>query len=318
MVSPEMKRMNGNFLQLIHPVFSVCISCKILSRLSILAYSILFVFTNIYAQGVKTVKATYEYVLDQNTETVDQGKKKAIHQAKVKALEQEFGSIVANQTHQVESLVNDKSNDEFYSLSMNEVKGEWIETINENTEVKVIDQDFFIVATVEGKARALNNARPDIIAKALKNGTALKYADTNFKDGDDLFLYFSSPVNGYLTVYLEDNRAKEVYSLLPYRTSSDGNYEIKHDDEYVFFSPQQDKGNPYVVDEYTMSCENEVEYNTLHVVFSPNKFYKPKSSNTTGEDASILPLKQFQDWLYKNRLHDKEMLDYTINITIKK
>ena len=171
------------------------------------------------------------------------------------------------------------------------------------------EQNTLIVkVSVCGKAREIVHADIDYTAKLLRNGTELKYESAEYRNGDDLYLYFQSPVDGYLTVYLLDELSQKVYCLLPYQTSGDGAVSIKHDTQYVFFSVDKAAGDPSLVDEYVMTCNNEKEYNTIYVIFSPNRFVKAISN---GSDSETLPrqlsLYEFQKWLGMGRNKDREM-----------
>ena len=74
----------------------------------------------------------------------------------------------------------------------------------------------------------------DLQTVILRNGIDEKSASTDFKDGDDLFLSFQSPVNGYLSVYLVDAE-NNAYCLLPYRAQQAGIYKVEANRRYLFF-----------------------------------------------------------------------------------
>ena len=151
----------------------------------------------------------------------------------------------------------------------------------------------------------------------LCNGTDLKYENTSFKNGDDLYLYFRSPVDGFLTVYLLDKTIKTVYALLPYKNSSKPAFEVKHDEGYVLFSSKHnvDAGNE--VDEYTMTCGVQAEHNTLFVIFSPNPFTKVISTDSKEQLPREVPFEDFQKWLSKKRSQEKNLSIRQISITIQ-
>ena len=128
---------------------------------------------------------------------------------------------------------------------------------------------------MKGRAREIQTARIQYEFLTLKNGADKRFASENFKDGDDLYLYFLSPVDGYLSVFLLDEASQTVYSILPYRRSTESSFSIEKNKEYILFSidnAEPSKRNE--VDEYQMSCEDEKEYNTIYVLFSPDKIYK--------------------------------------------
>jgi hypothetical protein len=133
-----------------------------------------------------------------------------------------------------------------------------------------------------------------------------------------MFLYFKSPVDGYLTVYLLDETIQEVFCLLPYKASGQGAYRIEHDKPYILFSAKNDLENANIVDEYTMTCSREIEYNDIYIIFSPNAFTK---ANTNESTEDVLPrqlsFEDFQKWLVKLRKIDKEAIVNNKQISIK-
>ena len=138
---------------------------------------------------------------------------------------------------------------------------------------------------VSGRIREIVNADIDIIAKILRNGTEEKFESNEFRNGDDLYLYFKSHVDGYLAVYLLDETTQEVFCLLPYKASGEGAYRIEHDRPYILFSAKN-ASDPSIVDEYTITCNKELELDAIYVIFSPNAFVK---ANAHVANDIILP-----------------------------
>ncbi|MCM1142432.1 MAG: DUF4384 domain-containing protein, partial [Muribaculum sp.] len=157
-------------------------------------------------------------------------------------------------------------------------------------------------------------------AKTLRNGTALKYESTNFKDGDDLYLYFKSPDDGYLAVYLLDESTQQLYNILPYRNQTSPSVKVKGTTENIFFSKSHsDTVEKSLIDEYSLSCDIEKEFNTLFVIFSNKEIAKPASiiSNDFYKPNSI-SYKDFRQWLNKNITQNSSFQYITINFTILK
>lgn len=171
-----------------------------------------------YSQRIAKVSATYTYYASE-TISIEEAKRIALDRAKIQAIADEFGTIVSQSTSIVITNKNGESDSQFFALGGSDVKGEWIETIG-NPEYQLKFENHFLVVTcsVKGKAREINQNQIDIIAKPLRNGTTLKYESTDFRNGDDLFLYFNSPIDGFLSVYLLDEMAQIVYGILPYKS----------------------------------------------------------------------------------------------------
>lgn len=271
-----------------------------------------------FAQKIERVHGEYAYQVPDNI-SLEEGKRTALERAKIQALADAFGTLVSQSNSTIVKNEEGKSSVDFLSIGGSDVKGEWIETLGEPKFDIFYENDALIIkATIDGKAREIKNASIDFEAKLLRNGTDLKFESDEFRNGDDLYLYFKSSINGYLAVYLLDETTQQVFCLLPYKSSGEPAYTIGHDKPYVFFSCQKADRNPNAVDEYNMTCEHSLEQNTIYIVFSPNMFAK---ANTKNEDAGLprqLPLKEFLRWLGKCKTKDTEAQIKSITIKIYK
>ena len=271
-----------------------------------------------FAQKIERVHGEYAYQVPDNI-SLEEGKRTALERAKIQALVDAFGTLVSQSNSTIVKNEEGKSSVDFLSIGGSDVKGEWIETLGEpKFDIFYENNALIIKATIDGKAREIKNASIDFEAKLLRNGTDLKFESDEFRNGDDLYLYFKSSINGYLAVYLLDETTQQVFCLLPYKSSGEPAYTIGHDKPYVFFSCQKADRNPNAVDEYNMTCEHSLEQNTIYIVFSPNMFAK---ANTKNEDAGLprqLPLKEFLRWLGKCKTKDTEAQIKSITIKIYK
>lgn len=272
---------------------------------------------SISAQKIEKVHGEYTYHVPDNV-SLEEGKRIALERAKIQALADAFGTLVSQNNSTIVKNENGKSSVDFLSIGGSDVKGEWIETIGDpKFDIFYESNMLTIKVSIDGKAREIKNAAIDLEAKLLRNGTEEKHESDEFRKGDDLYLYFKSPINGYLAVYLLDENTQQVFCLLPYKSSGEPAYKIIHDKPYVFFSCHKAEENPSEVDEYTMTCEHSMEQNTIYIVFSPNMFAK-----AFAEDENIglpiqLPLKVFQKWLGKCKAKALETQEKKIAITIK-
>ena len=273
---------------------------------------------SISAQKIEKVHGEYTYHVPDNV-SLEEGKRTALERAKIQAIAEAFGTLVSQNNSTIVKNENGKSFVNFLSIGGSDVKGEWIETIGEpKLDIFYESNMLTIRVCIDGKAREIKTANIDFEAKLLCNGTEEKYESDEFRNGDDLYLYFKSPINGYLAVYLLDENTQQVFCLLPYKSSGEPAYKIVHDKPYIFFSCQKAEENPNEVDEYTMTCEHSMEQNTIYIVFSPNMFAK-----AFAEDGSIglprqLPLKEFQKWLGKCKAKDTNIKEKKKVITIEK
>lgn len=275
---------------------------------------------SLQAQKVKTVSATYTYYAPENV-SVEDAKRTALERAKIEAIANEFGTIVSQSNSMVITNQNGETNAQFYSFGGSDVKGEWIETIGEpKYEVQYSDKTLIIKCSVKGKAREIEIATIEFISKPLRNGTDLKFESTEFHENDDLYLYFQTPISGYLAVYLLDETAQTVYCILPYKKQSIAAVPVEANKRYVFFSEKDaDKADRYIVDEYTLQCENEKEFNTLYILFSPTEIGKQIGFASSANDKpDNISLKEFKQWLSKKLSKDKQLQFKEISIAISK
>lgn len=273
---------------------------------------------SLFAQKVKTVNAEYTFYAPE-TMSVEEAKRTALDRAKIQAIADEFGTIVSQSTSTIISNQNGETDSRFFSYGGSDVKGEWIETLGEpEFNIGYKNNQLIVHCTVKGKAREIVSAGIEFIAFPLRNGTSQKFESTDFRDGDDLFLYFETPVDGFLAVYLLDEASQTVYNILPYKQQSVPAVEVKANQEYIFFS--QEKANREerrLIDEYTLSCENDKEFNTLYILFSPNDIGKRNGFDSSIKDKpDNIPLKDFKPWLSKALSKDKNLQFKEISVTI--
>ena len=268
-----------------------------------------------YAQKIKKVSATVIYVIPE-TQSTGEAKGIAIQQARLKAIAETFGTTV-EQTNLTRIRTKDgESNMEFNSYNESQVKGEWIENINEPIcKEDIVDGQHVIICTVKGRARERKSSTITLEAKILRNGTEKRFESENFKHGDQLFLDFKSPADGYLAVYLIDP-SKEASCLLPYPADTDGKTEVKHGQEYIFFSEAHEIKSPQPYDfikssssvqEYNLECiEYDNEINQIYIIYSPNPF--TKAVDTIEGGVGHLSENEFHKWLGHIRTQDPDMV----------
>lgn len=288
------------------------IRIRLLTLLYLLLYSIF-----LYAQKVVKTSTEYTYYAPENV-TLEIAKNTALERAKLQAIEEEFGAVVLQSNTSIVTNQNGKSNTDFYSSGGSEVKGEWIETIEGPQYDISYEQGLLVVkVVVSGRIREIISASVNIKALVLRNGTEDKFESDEFRKGDDLFLSFQSPKEGYLAVYLLD-AANTVYCLLPYRSSSTGIYPIEANRSYIFFSSKHvPDSESHLIDQYTMETNSITEQNQIYIIYSPHSFVKAVDYGGSETLPRELPFKEFQEWLVKCRKHDIEMQVIKKSITIR-
>lgn len=257
---------------------------------------LLFVAAVSFAQKVQKVTAMYTYYAPENV-TLEEAKHTALDRAKISAIADAFGTLVTQNNSTVITNQNGESDNRFFSLGGSEVKGEWIETTREPVYSIRYEGGMFVVSVeVTGRIRELLDVGLDLTVKILRNGVESKYESTDFRNGDDLYLMFKSPIDGYLLAYMYDETSNQVVRILPYIQSTQGNVSVRADKEYVFF--KKHKNDRHKVDEYTMTASEPVEFNTLYVIFSPKEITKTVDKSDEGKDGiRVLGFADFNKWL---------------------
>jgi hypothetical protein len=240
----------------------------------------------------------------------------ALIKAQNDAIAEAFGLSMSESNDIFISNIDGKSSTSFHSTSQGSVRGVWLADETAPKYEKFLqDGRDWVKVTVKGKAREIVSAGIDFEVAPIRYKADKELATDVFKNGDDFFLYFKSPVDGYLTVFLFDIAAGEAFCLLPYQDSGKGAYPIKVNEEYYFFSTNHAQAGEGKVDELVMTCAEgkPEEYNQLFIVFSPNPYAKKMA--TTGQkqltDELVIPssleYKDFNKWLMKCQQKDEQM-----------
>lgn len=268
---------------------------------------------------IRVISGEYTFHSD-DTQSRAECRRLALDGARTEALAREFGTFVSQTVLMQQQQQNGNADNYFATLSATEVKGEWLGDVDEPEYTYSVDGEGLLIVTcrVRGRARALSNKAVDFEALALRNGSDRRNSDTDFRDGDDMRLYFLAPVDGYVAVYLI-GADRQAYSLLPYMDDEDGRMPVKHGREYVFFDASRKYDGAGTVDELYLNTDRPQELNQLYVVFSPKPFNRALVK--AGDTQAIPPSLAFEDfsrWLTRVRRNDPEMGLRIINLRISK
>lgn len=275
--------------------------------------------TGAYAQKVKTVTGEYVYYPPE-TQSMDEARRTALYRAQIQILADTYGTVMNMTSATVVQNTLDNSSVDMFSLGESSVKGEWIETVGApeyHTEVTP-EGMLAIKVKVTGKVREITHAQTDFTAKVLRNGIEDKFEGTDFNAGDDMYLSFSAPADGFIAVYLFDGD-DDVYCLLPYQSSRAGIVKTMAGERHLFFSSDHPYGveNSGMVDEYTLTCERDLEINRIYVVWSTSSFIK--ANDVKGDELipRMLDYASFQKWLSSLRVADRNLAVKTFDIQIR-
>lgn len=311
---------------------------RIIQNNWIIALLLVLTFQKGYSQKELVSSGEYSFKIEKD-QTYNQAKEIVIEQAKINAIEKAFGRIIMNgntsyiQNEQANNKTDSKSKFNFYSDSF--VKGEWLrDLIKPEISVQTIDDEQWIKAKVKGIIREINS---QIVTFKLITAacTSAECETNNFKNNQDFFVGFQSPVSGYLGLFLEDINTSETSRILPYENSekNSSSVKIEKNNFYWFFSKKMDGlDERNVVDElkFRISDKNQVEFYKLYILFSetpfiPPIFTKENSNQLNNNDIKLgvslpksLDSQMFQNWLQKFRGTNKKVQFDLRYLTLRK
>lgn len=292
---------------------------------------------------IYTGNVTINYRQEDN-ETPQQAKIKAVELAKIKALENAFGRAMAqNNTSYTENTqkANEvKTNQSFTSLTDSYVNGEWVKNKDGYPIIEKIihnNNETWYSVTVNGSVRKIVGNKYDFKSYSLNCFESLQCQTKDFKNKESLFQFFKPSVKGYLAIYMEDPLLEETFMLFPYSASDLASFEVKADSSYLlFYKPKDnplnlrfpDKSN---IDEIELTLDNNqmVGNYTVQVLFSSFPFKKPSVDNKTEELKDEVEIEEgyklprstksseFTKWLQRMRVSDEniQLLSYGISLT---
>lgn len=253
-----------------------------------------------FSQSVKTVMVSDTFIVPASM-SVDEAKKKVVERAKIKAIEQTFGSIVTQHNSILVSNVNGKSDSYFHSLGASEIKGEWIETIGEpKFDIVYSENELTVSCSLKGKIREIMQPEIEFMATLTRNGASEKFASDEFKDGDEIYLLFRASVDGYISVFLNQNDM--VYRLLPYKGENTTGHKISKNTSYIFF--HKSTPDDSLVDEYVLYADNDTDLADVIILFSPTIPGLSLFGNDVYDEPLSTKFETFNDWIVKRRSKD--------------
>lgn len=264
------------------------------------------------AQKVVSVSGECQYQVPETVSIAD-AKNIAIERAKNEAMASEFGMVVSQTNTSTTKVVDGKVETDFFSMGGTESKGIWLEDTKE-PEINIFCEngEIMVEAKVWGKAREIKTSETEMDIKVLCNGKESEY----FKDKDKFSIDFKTASKGYVAIFLRDDIIDDpIFCLLPYENENGEPREVKGNTLYNFLS-SKDPIYPRRLQETTLRTEKSIEFNTIIIVFSKNKFTMPLSDD--GTYVPETPTEKFQKWLHKNCIHDETMQVIEKTVEIRK
>lgn len=271
------------------------------------------------AAALRTATVSVEYVFVPSADmSLTEAREKALERAKIKAVEDEFGTYVSQFNTTVIDNVDGSGSMQFLSYGGSELKGEWIETIGTPEYELVSDgTELAVKVKVRGKVREIKDNRVPTDVKIFRNGFDPGNETVQFVAGDSFYMSFASPANGFLAVYLVD-QDERAYCLVPYQAQQDGTFPIKANHCHLLFSRAEKEESATFADELIMDTPLEEERNRIFTIFSPNKFFKAVDKATDADLPRNLSFGQLDSWIAQIRKNDPQLSVSISSITIKR
>jgi hypothetical protein len=238
--------------------------------------------------------------------TKDQSRDRAEELAKINAIENAFGTFVEQNT----DIKVDNGAVTYNIIGSTKVKGEWIKTTRkefkediqeqlDNTQHK--EKFIWISCSVEGEVRPVSSKA--MLDCKLLRCPKLECETNSFVTSQGLILYFRSPIDGYLSVFIDEGN-EVTRRLFPYlNQGNESAVKIEGDKSYYLFT-NLDGCNRFTTkaDEIELFTQKLIEYNHVFIVFSPTTYVKPILSDAQMlEKGYILPKEmptsKFQEWI---------------------
>ncbi len=309
-------------------------------------------FFSVFAQEkIEIVSVEGEHTVQwyQEKESKEEAQKRAEKYARVNALEKAFGTVIVQGNSTYVKNVNTgqkvETKTSFSMIGNTTVGGEIVEVLKCEFKEKKRKykkgrekiSDIFITCQIKIHAKKLSEAKINFEAATL--ATHSKKAMTErYKNGDDMFFYFRTPVSGYLSIYVDITGSGLTQRILPY-SEVPPKYEngmfVKADQDYIFFSGQKEHdyfAEDYVVpDEIVAAAEADQELWRFFIIFSKEPLNKPKLKEGMAEDALTLAEQEkkytvpkeiksedFQRWLIRNLSIRDDFQREIIDVVVEK
>ena len=182
--------------------------------------------------------------------------------------------------------------------------------------------NWWLRCEVYGIAEKITVPPVKFIAKTLDGEDFIKDETFNFISGESGYIYFRSPVKGFMCVFYDD--FKSVQRCFPYNSMENEMFPVKQETDYILFSknPQGFNADTLLVDEVEFFTNEELEYNQFYILYSPEKIALPTVNDFRKTDQNYTTFKtltrgDFQRWLQKCRISKIDVQVKIIGITIR-
>lgn len=276
--------------------------------------------TTMMARDVeKHVHGTATFKIGHNSDmTLYEAEQRCIAEAKTEAMRAEFGELITSDIISSDEICNGVSSSSFAEYTMANVAAKWLEDTQEPViNASYSDGVLCFTAEVWGVATEIKHSPADaeyhIFNAGQRGSKTAKKETTEFYNRDALQLTFKAPANGYLCIYQRSKTDDKVFCLAPYGNTGAGRVEVKGGETLYFFDK---KRNPDVA-EMEQSTKNEIEYDELFVIYSPNPFVKCPDTPLGEGQMRVCTMNAFSKWLVNLMRNDIEVSVQKSILTIR-
>lgn len=307
-------------------------TCK--NRFLLFVSFFLLLYLAVYSQ--ETVRVTGDAQTEwYNYESRLEIEKRVKELAVINALEKAFGRVVvsgnATFIENIQTGEKIETNSVFNTIANTSVGGRMQKEIScafsEKKGYKIVEGKKEEVTEIQCIVSIIAEriATPPIVFDTFTSACTNPNCRTEeFKDNGDFYLFFKSPVSGYLCVFLDDG--KTAFRLLPYRgmkEAFESAVPVKADEQLILFSINDNKlpVSSQLVDEYKLTCSGPQELNRLFIIFCDEPIRKPSLNNSKQTELipSNMNSENFQRWLQINRgFFQEKMQVKIIDVQIRK
>ncbi|MEN3041276.1 MAG: hypothetical protein ABDH66_07045 [Bacteroidia bacterium] len=250
--------------------------------------------------------------------SIERAQRQAFNLAVVNAIENAFPTSVARTS---KYILDNRSRGQtaqtrsyFYLTADQYLGGEWLQTTEVRYTTEVRKGQVWIGCKVKGKARARSQPPLPLDLRPLRCRDTASCTTTDFMAGDPFYLYFRSPVNGYLQVFWEDSGT--IFRLLPYQNQRQQAQYIRSDTSYVFFAPNS-RSEAFWTDELILTAERPEVLHRLYVIFSTYPLSAPPERYDIQSGFHRIDMNSFHEWLLSERLRLPDLNLRLIDISVR-
>lgn len=269
------------------------------------------------ANAQKKIHGTYKLNLSENRNmTLAEAEKECEKQAKLNALTEAFGIDLSDfQKRELVQNGNDDAQSNFRQVTEQRAKGTWQKNTKEpKFTYSCVNDIFFIECEVWGEGREKRNTNIDLQWKILVGSPDLKNEGTIFNNKQKLFINVKIPHNGYLAVYLVDEKAGQVTRLLPYWEDKDGVFDVVQGKEYTLFD--KDNYSNLYPRRIELATSSKMETDKIVLVYSYKKFAQCYTTKGPKEQFGSCKYADFEQWLINSENADDSMIHFEQEVKI--